>query len=32
VESQKTELDEYAPNLDEFIILISEKNDDFDEE
>jgi cell wall assembly regulator SMI1 len=26
------ELDEYAPSLEEFIILISKENDDFDEE
>lgn len=29
---ETTEVSEYAPNLEEFIILISEENDDFDDE
>ncbi|MFJ7730219.1 SMI1/KNR4 family protein [Neobacillus sp. NPDC097160] len=29
---ETTELDEYAPSLDEFIILISEENDEIDDE
>ncbi|MEH7298753.1 SMI1/KNR4 family protein [Neobacillus drentensis] len=29
---ETTELDKYAPSLEEFIILISEENDEFDDE
>jgi hypothetical protein len=29
---ETTELDEYSPSLEDFIILISEENGDFDDE